>query len=258
MRTIAAGSIAALALFLAAPASAQTPWTAAGELQDGDAQGDEGRRYDDHRVRLEAGQRYRLTVNSEAFDPVARLYRPGAPPGDETKVAENDDSSESLNSRIVYIPSETGDFVLRVTGFAADARGAYTAEAATLPPPPPPITTPGTPLAASGTWLEWLGDLGDADPDQDGHRYDDYLIRIEAGQRRYISLEAEGFDTIVQILRPEDRGGETPQPLDTDDDAGVGFNSLLAFAPEAAGDYIVRVTSFEQNASGPYRLLISR
>ena len=30
------------------------------------------------RLRLEAGQRYRISVNSEAFDPVARLYRAGA------------------------------------------------------------------------------------------------------------------------------------------------------------------------------------
>src|SRR3954465_8641671 len=170
-------SLAALAAALAAPAMAQTaaPVHVAGELTDRDAQGDEQHRYDDIRVHLEAGQRYRLSVNSEAFDPVAHLYRPGNVFTDETQVAINDDG-DGLNSRISYTPAESGDYTLRVIGFAADARGAYTAGVALRPPLAPPISTPGRQVGVNGIWLLWEGELGDTDADSGGHHYDDYLI----------------------------------------------------------------------------------
>jgi hypothetical protein len=252
-------SLAALAAALAAPAMAQTaavPMHVSGTLADSDAQGEEHHRYDDIRIHLEAGQRYRLSVDSEAFDPVAHLYRPGHVFTDESQAAMNDDS-DGLNPRISYAPTESGDYTLRVIGFAADARGAYTADAAILPPLAPPITTPGTPTAVNGTWLLWEGELNDADADNGGHHVDDYLIHVDAHQIRYISLEGIGFDAMVQILHPADRGSDSPDVIDSDDDSGVGFNSLMAFSPDESGDYIVRVTSFGENAKGPYRLWIT-
>jgi hypothetical protein len=251
-------SLAALAAALAAPAMAQTamPMHVAGELTAGDAKGEEDHRYDDIRVHLEQGQRYRLSVDSEAFDPVAHLYRPGNVFSEESQVAMNDDS-DGLNARISYTPPESGDYVLRVIGFAADARGAYTADVALLPPLAPPITTPGTPTAVNGTWLLWEGDLGDTDADAGGHRYDDYLIHVDAHQIRYISLEGLGFDAMVQILLPANRGSDAPDFVDSDDDSGVGLNALMAFSPDEGGDYIVRVTSFGENARGAYRLWIT-
>jgi len=253
MRRFLTISLAATAAALAAPpalAQAQ-PWTASGELTDADAQGDEEHRYDDHRVRLEAGQRYRLSVNSEAFDPVARLLRAG-----QTEViAENDDFGEGLNSRIAYTPTESGDYVLRVTGFSADARGAYTAEVAQLPPLPAPISQPGETVPVTGSWALWRGELAASDPDRDGKHYDDYLIRVAAGQVRYILLEGQEWDTLVQVYRLDEREGS---PIEEDDDTGADTNSLLAFAPGEAGDYIVRVTSFSENVTGAYRLWVSQ
>lgn len=253
-RIISVSLVAMAAALIAPPALAQgagQPWTVSGELTDSDAQGDEQHRYDDHRVRLEAGQRYRLSVNSDAFDPLARLLRAG-----QTEViAENDDHGEGLNSRIAYSPAESGDYVLRVTGFAADARGAYTAEVAQLPPLPAPISQPTQTVPVTGSWALYQGDLGASDPDRDGKHYDDYLIHVAAGQVRYVSLEGQGWDALVQVLRANEREGE---PIEQDDDTGAGFNALLAFAPEEAGDYIVRVTSFEENVTGPYRLWVSQ
>ena len=252
----ATASFAAIALALpAAPAAAQEPWAQAGALTDADSQtGDEHHRYDDHAIRLEAGRRYRLSVNSEAFDPVARLYRAG----EDEPVAENDDWGEGLNSRISYAPPASGDYVLRVAGFSADARGAYTAEVAPLPPLPAPISDPGTPTAVTGTWSLWQGRLAAGDPEQDGKHYHDYLIRVAAGQTRYITLDAQGFDGLIQVLRPADRDSEPLQTIDGDDDTGPGTNPLLGFQPDEAGDYIVRVTSFGEDATGAYRLWISQ
>jgi hypothetical protein len=266
----AAASFAALALALAAaPASAQEPQRIAGALEDSDSQvavpgpdaeeelveGQDptpaaNHRYDDHRIRLEAGRRYRLSVNSEAFDPIARLYRAG----ENEPVAENDDSNESLNSRIVYSPAASGDFILRVTGFSAEARGAYQAEVAALPPLPEPATLYQHMDAT--IWRTYDGAITSSDPalDGDGRHYDDYRVNFAAGQTRLIWLDAAGFDTLVQVFRMSDREGE---PLASDDDSGGGLNSLVAFRAEEAGDYVIRVTSFDGEDGGPYRLRVS-
>lgn len=246
-------SLLALAAASLAPAAAmaQTPWSVSGQLEDGDSRADENR-YDDHRIRLEAGQRYRISVDSDAFDPIAHLLRAG----EDEPVATNDDAEDGLNARIYYTPPASGDFVLRVTGFAADARGPYTAAVAALPPLPAPVSEPGARVTTQGSWAIWQGELSASDPDLNGQRYDDYLIHVAAGQRRYIAVEAAGFDTLVQVLRAADRGAERVEAVDQDDDTGPGLNSLLGFAPEEAGDYIVRVTSFGEGM-GPYRLAIS-
>lgn len=245
-----------LAALIAAPLSAQgpAPVNITGELQDGDARtGEEGNRYDDHRIRLEAGQRYRITLESEAFDTVARLLRPGQ---EEEPLAENDDYGEGLNSRITYSPAESGDYVLRVTGFAGDARGPYAAKVEQMPPLPAPISTAGTAVTTTGTWSLWEGALADTDPDRDGRHYVDYLVHFDAGQRRFISLEAVGdWDPMVEILAANAREGDT---IDQDDDSGVDLNSLLAFQSAEAGDYIVRVTSFGEGTTGNYRLWVSQ
>jgi hypothetical protein len=244
-----------LAALVAAPLAAQgpgAPVNITGELQDSDARGPEDARYDDHRIRLEAGQRYRITVEAEAFDTVARLLRPGQ----EEALAENDDYGEGLNSRISYSPSESGDYVLRVTGFAAEARGAYSAKVEQMPPLPAPISTAGTAVTTTGTWSLWEGALASTDPDRDGRHYVDYLVHFDAGQRRFISLESVGdWDPMVEILSASEREGDA---VDQDDDSGVDLNSLLAFQPGEAGDYIVRVTSFGEGTTGTYRLWVSQ
>ena len=244
-----------LAALVAAPLAAQgpgAPVNITGELQDSDARGPDDARYDDHRIRLEAGQRYRITLEAEAFDTVVRLLRPGQ----EEPLAENDDYGEGLNSRIAYSPSESGDYVLRVTGFAADARGAYSAKVEQMPPLPAPISTAGTPVTTTGTWSLWEGALATTDPDHDGRHYVDYLVHFDAGQRRFISLESVGdWDPMVEILKAAEREGDV---VDQDDDSGANLNALLAFQPEEADDYIVRVTSFGEGTTGAYRLWVSQ
>ena len=69
-----------------------------------------------------------------------------------------------------------------------------------------------------------------------------------------VHVSGRGDDRIVQVMRADGREGE---PLASNDDSGGTLNSLLQFKAEAAGDYIVRVTSFAANGRGRYRLRVS-
>jgi hypothetical protein len=252
-RIIFAVSLAAAAPF-AAPAAAQAPWTAEGRLQNGDDRDGDHRLYDIHAVLLTAGTRYRVSVDSPqegGFDTVLQLLRPGS----TEPLAENDDAGGTLNSRVAFTPDRSGEYLIRVHGFSAEARGPYTVRVEPMPPLPPPISAEPS-ATATTTWRIWDGALGADDPDNEGRHYDDYLVHLGAGQH-FIALDATGpepFDTLVQLLRPADREGD---PLDADDDGGHDLNSLLIFDAGEAGDYVVRVTSFGDNGTGPYRLRIS-
>lgn len=256
MRILLAASTALAALALpAVPALAQSPvWSGNGTLTDSDSRGEEDRRYDDHVVRLQAGQRYRISLDSDDFDPVLKIYRSTS----EEPLAENDDGGESLNSRLSFTPEVSGDYVLRATSYGTDGRGAYAARVETLAPLPPPVTTPGQTVTSSGTWSMWQGALTESDPDIEGAPYRDYLIRAEAGQVRYISLNASDFDPMVQVFPAAERDSDSPMVTDEDDDGGVGLNSFLVFAPDTAGDYIVRVRSFGTGGTGAYTLYVSQ
>ena len=246
MRKFWTASVAALAFTLiAAPASAQAaassqaqqPWSGQGELTDNDSVGEEQHRFDDHTLQLEAGQRYRISVNSEAFDPVARLYRQGS----TTAVAENDDG-DGLNSRINFTPAESGAYTLRVLAFSAEGRGAYTAALAALPALPPGVPVP---WSASGR-------ITDSDPDSgvgaSGPRYDEYTLRLEAGRRYILRVNSSDFDPQAMLFRS---GGE--DALAQNDDGDDGLNSRISFSPTESGDYVLRVLPLGQDGRGAYR-----
>jgi hypothetical protein len=236
MRKFWTASVAAMAFTLmAAPASAQAPWSGSGELTDNDSVGDEQHRYDDHTIQLEAGTRYRFSVDSSAFDPVARLFRQG----NTTAVAENDDG-DGLNSRITYTPAESGAYTLRVLAFSADGRGAYTAGVTALPPLPPGVPVP---------WST-SGRIENSDPSTgaDGYHYDEYTLRLEAGQRYILRIRASDFDPIARLYP----AGEETSVAENDDD-GEGLNSRISFAPETTGDYVLRVAPLANDGRGSYR-----
>jgi hypothetical protein len=237
MRNFTTASMAAIAIaLLAAPTLAQAPWSGAGELTDSDRVGDEQHRYDDHPLRLEAGRRYRIAVDSQAFDPVARLYRAGA----DEPVAENDDGS-GLNPRISYSPAESGDYVLRVSAFAAEGRGAYTAGIAVLPALPPGAAVP---WSVSGR----IEDGDSAEDEGEGRRYDEHVLRLEAGRRYRISVDSSAFDSLARLYGPA-----AAEPVAENDDSGGGLNSRITYAPTQSGDYVLRVSPLSADGRGAYR-----
>lgn len=242
---------AAIASLPPLPPSVAVPWSTSGRIDAADSAEGDGRRYDEYSLRLEGGRRYRISVNASDFDPLARLYRAGS---DEV-VAQNDDSGGTFNSLISYRPAETGDYVLRVSPLANDGRGNYRAAAALAPAWPAPATY--FQRMEATVWRVYTGTLAASDGDNGGIPFDDYVVHFEAGQERTIMLDAQGaepFDAVLQIFRAGDREGE---PLNSNDDSGGSFNSMLVFKAEQAGDYIVRATALNSGATGPYRLRVS-
>jgi hypothetical protein len=204
--------------------------------------------YAEHRLQLEAGRRYRFSASSEDFDTQIQLVRES----DESVAAENDDYGEGLNSRVSFASEESGIYSLRVRSVGGNG-GAYRVGAELLPPLPAPNAAPAGERAQT-VWHIWQGELSSSDPDNEGQYFDDYLVRMRAGETRLVIADADGFDTTVAVLPMSGRNG---QPLYMDDDSGPGVNSLLAFQASEDGDYVVRVSSFSAGAAGAYRLRIS-
>ena len=236
--------LVAPALLAATPAAAQEPTTIQGNIQVCEAARGE------HRVNLEAGRRYTITADSEAFDTYLRLLRPGS----EEVIVENDDSGESLNSRLNFTPPTSGEYVVRVSSFSPGGTGAYNLRVEPAGPLPALITRPTR--TERGQWRVYQGSLAATDPIENERRYDDYELRLAAGQTAMIHVTGEGdLDSQLMVYSSDGRGGDA---LMTNDDGGGGVNPFIFFAPEEAGTYVVRVTSFGANETGNYRLRISQ
>ena len=244
-------SLAAL-LLCAGSAAAQTnitlPHNGEGRLEATDPATAEGERYDDHVIRLAAGQRVRLSAASETFDTILQVYQAGSM---GQPIAENDDAGDALNSRMTFTAPGAGNYVVRVQSFPESGMGVYRLTAETAPPLPAPVTVPTA--TEQGEWRVFRGTLQAGDGEIDGRRVDDYQITLRAGETVILRLDTDAFDPIVMLMPVGDREGS---PLEKDDDTGAGLNALLGFTSEAADHYIVRVTGFSENSEGAYTLRI--
>lgn len=236
------------------PVTPERPLAPGGQQLQGSIQVCEAAR-GEHRIQLEAGRRYTISASSEGFDTYLRLFAPG---NTETPVAENDDSGGGLNSRIEYTPTTSGEYVARVSSFAANGTGNYTLRVEPAAPQPALLTR--ATRTERGSWRVYDGELTAGDPADNGRHYDDYELRLTAGQSAMIHLASTGtgetaMDTVLKVYRLDARGGEA---IAENDDGGGGLNSFLYFAPEEAGTYVVRVTTFGEGTTGRYRLRISQ
>lgn len=200
-----------------------------------------------HDVQLDANRRYVATASSEAFDTVLSVYRAGS----SDAVAEDDDGGGGTNSRVEFIPSESGAYRLCVSSFRGGTGGAYNVAVEPAAPLPPPVTRPTR--TEQGIWQVYEGALAQGDQ-QGGAWFDDYEIRLRPGERALISLESADFDPVLEVYEADRRGA---QPLANDDDGGGGLNAFLVLAPEEAGTFIVRAKGFSSSETGAYRLRMS-
>jgi hypothetical protein len=203
----------------------------------------------EHRIQLEGGRRYAISATSEAFDPFIRLLRPGS----EEPIAEDDDSGGGLVPRIMFAPPQSGEYIVRVSSFAPGGVGDYALSVTPASPLPAVISRPTR--TERGQWQIFQGNLAAGDATEGGKRYDDYELRLAAGETAMIHVQSDNMDTMLQVFPAAERGN---RPVAEDDDSGGGTNPFVFFAPQEAGTYVVRVVGFDEQTTGAYRLRIGR
>ena len=177
------------------------------------------------------------------------LYR-----GDE-KLAEDDDSGEGVNSRLVRPIDRAGTYTL----LARTLSGTGTFKlAVTLRPhtsrPATPVAV-GTPVTGTIT--------PDSDINDEGRFYNSYTLHGRAGQRLVMDLESTDFDTVLDVMGDSVLG---PVKLASNDDPDTGTtgsrngrpsntNAHLVMTFARDGDVEVRATSYDKQ--GRYTLRVA-
>jgi hypothetical protein len=111
--------------------SLPVPGTVTGTLQQGDTPLSDGSVCDDHTVWLTSGQPVTIVVRGgpstsspgSNLDVYTILMRNGQ------EVTHDDDSAGNFNSRIIFTPTQTGMYTVRVTTYGAGLKtGGYTVQ----------------------------------------------------------------------------------------------------------------------------------
>lgn len=217
--------------------------TRQGEITDRDPLTDEDVAYDAYVFRAAEGERLAISLASEAFDPILRIGRVNR--GVFEELAVNDDSAGTLNSFLVFVAPEAGDYVIRASPLSAGGLGAYTLSLA-IPAPPPPAT----PIALGDEVEGVLSE--DSARNEAGLRAVAYRFSGVAGQRVAIGAASDEFDTYLELF--SDTDGVLASLAVDDDGAGQNTNSRLLHTLSADGDYVVEVRAFADGGSGAFTL----
>lgn len=226
------------------PTAIRVGATASGELTRNDPEQEDGGRYDAYAFRARAGDRFVVTLDSEAFDPLVRVGRMNGP--DFVELANNDDApGGGLNARLTFSAPAAGEYVIRAT--SVDQRlGLYEVGLAEAPPTPP-----SKPIAIGE---EVKGELSaESAANDDGQRADTYRFTGTAGQRVAIEMKSSDFDAYLTLRRASDG----VKVAEDDDGAGAGTDARIGRTLDADGDYIIEARGFSDDAEGRYTLKLT-
>ncbi len=220
----------------------------------------DGRPYEVRTVRLNAGQRYEISLESGDFDPMIELLSADAPDrgsrgGDDDEeciLASDDDGGEGNNALIEYTPDTSGTYKLRIKAVDGDL-GRYTLKMNRLAPLPPPVRESGTRATMEGTI--YRGALSRNDPTVRQRPVKDYLVTLTANKTTILSLQQDGdeFDPVLELYKGTRGQGD---PEERDDDGGEGRDSLIVFTPEESGPYVIRATTTGEGGVGRFKLTV--
>ncbi|MCU0516036.1 MAG: C2 family cysteine protease [Oscillatoria sp. Prado101] len=187
-----------------------------------------------------AGQQVQVTLTSTQFSP--RLELLDALTGEA--IPTGSDSNSALN----FTAQQGVRYAIRVTSdpakFAATGNFTLTADASN------PIVAS---LAVSSSLSNALATTDLHNPTRLGTYSDDYrLTGVSAGQIVQISANSGQFETYLQVI-----DALTGMPVAETKDFGRArgdLNSAVTFTADAGTNYIVRVTSFNEDTTGSYTL----
>lgn len=241
-----------LAAFTAEPAAAQSSTPMAlpmgqsvrGTLSSSDLRLDDASYYDLYLVNTSAGERVRVTLESNDFDAYLSLGQ-GTSANDFSFVSANDDGASGTDSRIDFV-SEGGAYLIRANSLSSGSTGAYTLT----------VSSRGGGAAPSvqtiGGGQTVRGSLSGSDAVlSDGSYYDTYRFRGTAGDRVRVTMRSGDFDTYLAV------GTEASPTMETDDDGAGGTDSQVTMTLPSTGWYVIRANSLYSGATGSYSLSVS-
>lgn len=200
-----------------------------------------------YRLSVRTGQRYHIALagtegaQNPVGDPILRVLD-----ADGNELAMNDDSAESLNSALDFVPRANGDVFIEAGAYASAYTGAYTLN----------VTAERMPRDATSGDRNTRGRINagqsinaslDFPSDTDWYR-----IRLNEGESYRFTLVSSGDSPVGDpLIAIYNAAGEQ---IAYDDDGGEGFNSYLEFTAPAAGNYFVEARGFAEDAVGGYTL----
>lgn len=223
--------------------------TLSGLLETADPVGDTGGPYDAFVLHAEAGQRLEIASDSTSFPTTLGIGQAVGIGGWEALAYGDNYAGDRTSSRILFSPSSSGDYIVRVIGVEAAMRGDYTVtvrDRGPLPPPPPPGS-----IRVGDSLTGWLQEGDGVNVDE--KYFDEYDVHTQAGQRLSLTVRSDAFDTYLEVYRRQPDG--TFAEVMSDDDSGGDLDSRGLLRAEG-GDYRVRVTSFGMGEVGDYTLAI--
>ena len=251
------GAVLASVLFFSAPsafgqnapaAALVAGQSVSGELSPNDAQRRSGKYEDVFTVQGRRGGRIDLRLGSEDFDSFLVVTGP-----EGFSLSNDDERSESLDSRLVLEFPTDGAYRVSVTTFRPGETGRYRLQASqpaagvavSAPEPAQPIAIGATvngSLAAGDRTLA------------SGEFSDRYRFTARRGTRVRAEVTAGKFDTYLMLRRPDGT-------QDDNDDTQVGgetsTNSRIDTVLAEDGEYVLVVTSYRPGESGDYRLTLA-
>jgi len=254
---LCAAATALLSLGLASPANAQRggdpPDNATtraqltadqpvrGSLEAGDA--------DWYRLNVTAGQMYTITMNSAEgegalADPYLILLDSSG-----NEITRNDDAGGTLNSRLRYMPQQSGEVFVAARAFSDQDSGAFVLGVTASTPPP---DNAGNDMSSSARLSVGEGVTDDIAYEGDT---DWYRLSTTAGRLYTITLDSagEGEGQLADpLLIVHNAAGEA---INSNDDAEPGtLNSRLVYYAREDGDVWVEARGLSESYTGGYRL----
>lgn len=243
LKTLALAVAAALA---AAPLTAQTIGageTVTGTLDESDRQMEEdGAYYDAYAIRGRPGETLLVRMTSDDFDTYLHWGRGDGDDWEEE--AENDDSGDATDSRLVVRLGQGGEYHLRAAGFDEDEVGEYALRVMAMGAP-----TPGR--IRLGETIQ--GELDENDHEGENGYEDHYVVAGTPGSQITIFAQSDELDTYLEFGPIRDG---LVDPTASDDDGGRGTNSEVVAEFAGNGDHHVVVRSFSGEEMGAYTLRV--
>lgn len=211
-----------------------------GQLAVGDTQLNSGEFIDYYTLQGGAGQRFRITVDSTAFDTWLMVRGAGLS-------VDNDDRGQGdTNSQLDVTLPRAGSFLIGVTSYQPGESGGYTllvrADGSVGTAMPSALERP----LATGTTQ---GALQATNPTLDGGAHaEPWAFNGRAGQSIDLTMRSSDFDSYLILTGPND------YRVENDDHPGLGVHSRIQTTLPTDGNYTVWATSYRPATTGAYTL----